>query len=325
MRFGRRTAKVMTTPPSSVVSLESMMAMFQQVLASSQSGASRNVRIELTVPTYIGPEDDKTPQDFLEELERYRLASQCSEMDLLQKILPTALKGGALRWFRFMENLDSLESFKHEFRTEFEALNYQDRLRMELKRRTQAPDEPLTAYIHAIAEYYRRLNMNSLETEKVQTVLSQCHPSYRPFLRGKSFTSLSELAKEAKTIQADLLSWHTYAPPPDPANCLEPSLAYKNPLSSISGTANSVASENQPRGDSAGSPTIGLAALDPFTHARLERTRRPGRDAAPRQLGPRQEPPVYHSQLTAPRRRCFGCGSEKHLVRFCRQKSENRN
>lgn len=215
------------TAANPVVSLEDMMAMFNQVL-TAQAGASRSVRVEVSVPTYVGPEDEKTPQDFLEELERYRLATQYSESDLLRKILPTALKGSALRWFRFAENFDSLEAFKLEFCEEFEAVNYRDRLRLEMRRRTQAPEEPLTAYIHAMAEYFRRLGSVSTEAEKVQTILNQCHPSYRPFLRGRTFSTLAELAKEAKTIQSDLLSWHTYSPPPRAAESLEPSLAFKS-------------------------------------------------------------------------------------------------
>lgn len=313
----------MTAPAPTLVSLENMMAMFQQVLTSSQSGAPRNVKIELTVPTYIGPEDDKTPQDFLEELERYQLASHCSESDLLQKVIPTALKGGALRWFRFMENLDSLESFKTEFRTEFEALNYQDRLRLELKRRTQAPDEPLTAYIHAIAEYYRRLNENSPEAEKVQTVLSQCHPSYRPFLRGKNFTSLSEIAKEAKIIQADLLSWHTYMPPPDASNSLEPSLAFSVPSSFKRETVHAVTPEHLRPGVPMDRPTLGLAALDPFTYHRLERAKPPTpRGSRTSSETDRDRRPPSSRPFSDPRR-CWNCGDRSHLRRYCRQASGN--
>lgn len=300
------------------------MTMFQQVLASSsQAGAPRSVKMDLAVPSYSGSEDQQTPQDFLEALDRYRMAAQCSDIDLLRKVVPTALTGAALRWFHFMGNFDSLEVFKDEFRKEFEALNYQERLRLELKRRTQAVDEPLTSYIHVVAEYYRRLNVDSTESERVQTVLNQCHPSYRPFLHGKNFESLSALAKEAKIIQADLLSWHTYVPPPEASSCLEPSLAYKNPLSPTTGTAHSVVSEKQSGGVPGGPPPLGLAALDPFTHSRLERTRPSPRAGAPR-LEQRQWTPASNARQNAPRRRCFECGSDTHLYRFCRQRSGNR-
>lgn len=311
----------MTNP--SLVSLEDMIAVLNRVLTSQQESANRSLKIECPVPTYVGPEDEKTPQDFLEELERFQLASQCSENDLLRKVIPAALKGSAQRWFRFMGNFDSLVAFKRAFGNEFEAVDYKARLRLEMRRRTQAPEEPLTSYIHVMAEYFRRLGDATTEDEKVSTVMNQVHPSYRPFLRGKTFSSLSEMATEAKIIQADLLSWHTYMPPPDPSQALEPTLAFQT-TSTVSKDASIIASAEH-RGNSVfGGPPLSLAAIDPFTYHRLERSKRAQTPIVSRPRSGNKNSDVVRTENRRPnpqqQQLCWQCGSNKHYKRQCRQR-----
>lgn len=227
-------------------------------------------------PTYRGAGDDLTPSDYIEAIKKYQLITQCSTETLLNRKLPSALIGEASHWYNFHGGFQSLEAFENAFKREFEAANYTARLEWELKQRTQGPDEPLSSFVYVIADFYRRLKPSATEIEKVQTVLQQCHPEYRPYLRGKTYDSLAQIAFDSKSIQEDLLACQMYRPPPCASQALEPKLAWKPASSGYQHyrrkeTGMHVQASERTDSYDDTSSKLSLAALDRFSYFRIEK------------------------------------------------------
>ncbi|KAG0435894.1 hypothetical protein HPB47_018257 [Ixodes persulcatus] len=63
-----------------------------------------------------------------------------------------------------------------------------------------------------------------------ERVVRQAHPTFSRYLRGRPFGSLSELAQEARRVQADILAVRRYHLPPAPTDTLEPRCAWHGPV-----------------------------------------------------------------------------------------------
>lgn len=170
-------------------------------------------QLHLPVPTYKGHTDPKSVAYFLQELADYRSAEGLTEAEVLQRILAVSLKGSAARWRR-RQTSDSWAQFEDQLRIEFLPLDYVVRLKDELCARTQGAQESLIEYIRSFQELHERADPTALDTEKVTRAIRQCHPQFQPFLRGRSFANLDEMAKEASNIEASMLAERLYHPPP---------------------------------------------------------------------------------------------------------------
>ncbi|KAH7958803.1 hypothetical protein HPB49_005178 [Dermacentor silvarum] len=76
-------------------------------------------------------------------------------------------------------------------------------------------------------ELFRRADPSAAESSKVSHVLRRCHPRFRPYLFGRSFSSLEELAGFAQQIKETLFWEQHYAPPPSIDVALEPACAWR--------------------------------------------------------------------------------------------------
>ncbi|KAG0424337.1 hypothetical protein HPB47_028440 [Ixodes persulcatus] len=133
---------------------------------------------------------------------------------------------------------------------------------------------------------------------------------FHPYLRGRVFRSLDELAQAAHQIQADILAELRYRPPPPPEACLEPSCAW-------TGTTRESMDEH---GSRPVLPGRVPRALDPYTHGL-------GDGAQVRERGRQYQAPSrerYPSATSAPLR-CFRCGSLGHFRRDCTRRVSNDN
>jgi hypothetical protein len=100
------------------------------------------------VPKYSGSSEDKSPYDFLIELEKYQAITRSSDQFMIDEILPLALSGEAFSWYRFTNNLRALGSwsdFKKRFRKEYQSIDYAQQLSRTMEDRYQGPDESLTS------------------------------------------------------------------------------------------------------------------------------------------------------------------------------------
>ncbi|KAG0427854.1 hypothetical protein HPB47_025141 [Ixodes persulcatus] len=171
-------------------------------------------------------------------------------------------------------------------------------------------DESLVEFVRALQTLYDRADPSASDSDKVSRAIRQSHPQFHPYLRGRVFRSLDELAQAAHQIQADILAELRYRPPPPPEACLEPSCAW-------TGTTRQSMDEH---GSRPVLPGRVPRALDPYTHGL-------GDGAQVRERGRQYQAPSrerYTSATSAPLR-CFRCGSLGHFRRDCTRRVSNDN
>ena len=269
---------------------------------------------DLPIPKYSGPNDHKTPFEFVLELEKYRAIKGLTEQQMLDHILPLALTQDAYNWHRYERPFVSWEDFTRRFRNDFQAVGYLDSIRKEMETRTQAPDEPLSAFIRVIRGYYERLGEPFHEREIVARVLRQMHPVYRQSLSTRDIRTLRDLKIAAQDAQELLKSFITYKPPPT-TGALEPSLSWKQ-SSTFS---------------SAESCKLHLASVDPFEyfHSQGNKNRQVSFADPPVASTTSASRPSYSPTVPSPRasptnmRRsptpivCYECNEPGHVKRDC--------
>ncbi|KAG0422903.1 hypothetical protein HPB47_001300, partial [Ixodes persulcatus] len=92
-----------------------------------------------------------------------------------------------------------------------------------------ASAEPSAEYVRAMQELLQIADPNDTNQEQVERVVRQAHPTFSRCLRGRPFGSLSELAQEARRVQADILAERRYHLPPAPTDTLDPRYAWHGP------------------------------------------------------------------------------------------------
>lgn len=192
----------------------------------------QQVRIQLKssdipIPKYSGSIDKKTPFEFLTELEKYRTIANYTPEQTLQHIVPLALIDSAYEWYLYEPQFQDWNDFCTRFRSEFQAIGYDDLIRRELEDRSQGPDETLSSFIRVIMGFYNRLGRPVPEAEILNRIMRQMHPTYRHLLQGRAINSIYELKLAAQNAQEILKSYATYKLPPT-SGLLEPALGWKN-------------------------------------------------------------------------------------------------
>lgn len=329
-------------PSDAAELMQQMTAMFATLtrqLAAAQSPIAPapvtlpRPRLTMELPTYSGYADERSVHDFLLRLDTYQTAVGASDDTVIRQILPIALVGDAARWWRLQEPPSSMAAFHERFRSEFLPPDYERRVREELNTRTQHPDESLLEYVRAIQELYSRADPAASHADQVSRVIRQCHPSFQPYLRGRSFDTVEALAREARVVQADLLAELRYAPPPRPEESLEPGCAFagsQSPTPRVEAASVSAVVRREAR------EVVSARALDPFSY---EQRRRAGRENRPSSsvgaiaAGARGVPrrgdnasrfgrDERDGRRQSPGRRplrCFRCDQPGHIIRNCPQ------
>lgn len=265
--------------------IESLTGAMQSIL---QSPRAVRPPVKIPVPKYRGYGDRISATDFLEALLHYQQATGRDDQEILGRILPIALTDQAARWFRLVgQHALTLDEFRAAFRQEFLPADYERRMRRELERRTQHPDESLLEYVRVMQELFALAEPSAPDAEKVERVIRQAHPTFAAYLRGSRFRSLDELALEARRIQGDILAARAYRPPPPPSASLEPRCAWNGGTPSRPRQADAATVF----ADGPGGVTrdISLRALDPYTYGQ--------REAAASSQGNRQ----HRDQISDPR------------------------
>jgi hypothetical protein len=260
----------------------------------------------LPMPRYSGRNDQRSPSDFLVEFERYAQSINRTTDSLIATHMTVVLENEAARWWALHKNITLWKDFTNLFLAEFASFSYKQRLLRDLDYRTQDPDEPLSTFVHTIAEFYRRLGGTYTEHEKVERALNQMHPEYRHYTYGRVYQSLRELSLEALKIQDAVLQSRLYVRPPAANDCVEPSLSF-------GGAANHNPSHPPPiMQANISSAQVSLSALDPLRRRlnQAEPTQYNTGSRATRESRPRDQ---------APRRAviCYRCQAQGHLARNC--------
>jgi hypothetical protein len=223
---------------------------------------------DISIPKYAGAQESRTPYDFLLELEKYKMAVDYTYEEMLKFVVPLALTETAYSWFEFIrEDLFGWSDFVDAFRQEFQPIGYERELRRLLEDRFQGCHETLTEFIRIIDDFYRRLGGQVSESEKVDRIIRQMHPQYRMQIlsRGRSYTSVKELWKEARNVQEIILMDRQYREP-ERYNFIEPSLAYKVPTESqyTNGFVHNMSYGSNSR-------ELQMSSIDPYLHYHSKR------------------------------------------------------
>ncbi|KAF4525817.1 hypothetical protein B566_EDAN009925 [Ephemera danica] len=332
--FRARLRERLQNRSDSVSELSTRSANQANTQSVSQNGVAERVKFPL--PEYYGFRDSRTPKDFLEELRRYGKAQGLTNDQLLQRIVPAALKGVAARWWTFMDGFVSWGAFEESLQAEYGPPDYRDALLLELESRTQHPDEPLSAFIQAIAGYYERIGGEHSEEQRVERVLKQMHPELRRIVGDEKFSSLKEFSAAAPRYQRVLVRERDYRPPPPACRSIEPTLAW--PYQGVEARTADALSSTHGNDDTAYlehglTPRLTMAALDPYRYNRYTTRFASGSYSGVAESGDRGE--KYNrkraignyegierkrvkrqgEEAVKVDRACWGCGVKGHLPR----------
>jgi hypothetical protein len=278
------------------------------------------------IPRYAGSSSEKTPYDFLIELEKFKTISRTSDLAMLCEVVPLALTDDAYVWLH-LENerlpFVSWHDFRRRFRREFQISDYNQKLRRMMEDRFQGPDETLVSYIRTVINFYERLDDRpTSEWEKIEFINRHMHPEFRRALQGCRFNTISEMIEAAFEAQETINLQGSYQVP-STAPSIEPSLQYRpkqvgtRPLQSVlrSGEPQNTyvpkhvnfSTENRQRQASSSS-----SQFRPVSPAPFNPNNRPNSAASNR------------SQSPGVPRLCYHCNGSDHLKRDCPMLSDNR-
>ncbi|KAG0430008.1 hypothetical protein HPB47_023092 [Ixodes persulcatus] len=123
--------------------------------------------VRISIPTYRGYGD--------RDLQKYQQAMGMSDHEILERIFPISLVDQAARWLRLTGS--QLSSIEHS---------------------NDGPNtqESLLEFVRAMQELFELAEPSAPNTERVERVIRQSHPTFAGYLRGSRFRDLNELASE---------------------------------------------------------------------------------------------------------------------------------
>lgn len=174
--------------------------------------------------TYDG---DKDVVLFLERLNELKEAYNLGEEEMLLA-LPELLKGKALLWYRNSKSLwPTWDVFIAYFETQFLPRRYRENLDLQIRARTQGPDERFSDFVIAIQTLMRRHGKYSKE-QQFNQIYENMLPEYKLYGVRQNIKSLPELMKAALEYEAIVQSAKSYRPPINAAQAMYPETAFNN-------------------------------------------------------------------------------------------------
>ena len=169
---------------------------------------------------------DHSAEEFLLRVNECRSGTRLTELDLLDT-LPHLLSGLALQWYRLERpRWAGWREFLVAFRRRFGGVNFQLRVREEVRRRTQGPDEAITDYLVGLRHIMNYVSPPYSLEEQVDFAYANLHPNYRSKIERDQIRSLEELEAKGEQLEAARLLSREYRPPPSPRDSLFPEHAY---------------------------------------------------------------------------------------------------
>jgi hypothetical protein len=277
------------------------------------------------IPRYTGLPSERTPYDFLIELEKFKSISRSSDCHMLEKVVPLALSDRAYTWYRFEQEIRAFadwEDFKRRFRREFQTTYYDQKLRRMMEDRFQGPDESLVSYIRTVLSYYERLETDKpQESEKIDFIKRHLHPDYRSVLQGQRFTTIAELIEAAFEAQEAINLQELYKVPTS-APSIEPSLQYQPKESLVKPSAISMKSAETYATISGGSVQKHVNFRPEQVFRQSSQNERRFRTASPAPVSRPESAASNRSQSPGDQRRCYLCNSLDHMRRDCPQNNQ---
>lgn len=161
---------------------------------------------------------------FVNRLKDIKKSRELSDDDIL-KALPEILKGKALQWFRTIEPGKSLADVFQEMKDVFVPANHERLLREEIRLRTQGESENIDMYVTSLLTMFARLITPMSKEEQLDRLVDNLNPTMRQKIKRSKISSVQDLVKKGREVEAVELAVKMYVPPPRPEVSLDPALA----------------------------------------------------------------------------------------------------
>lgn len=239
---------------------------------------------------FSGLKNDISVSAFLERVAELKVSRNSNDYLLFNSAIDL-FAPPALIWYRATRNLYSNWSeLAAGLREEFQAVDYDDQLFEEIKHRTQGSNETIGLYVSVMKNLFARLTVPVSEEVQLRILQRNILPFYQTQLGLTEVSSVAELLKYGKILEARKASVEAYVPPPLRGKSLEPDLAY-------------VGSEPSPS-----RPRVRMAAVS----------------SAPVSCWNCGQAGHRYAQCPTPRKRfCFRCGRPDVVVTTCPRCSGN--
>lgn len=163
---------------------------------------------------------------FLERVNELMRARNMSREQLFAEACDL-FAGKALVWFR--ANVFSVKTWDELvalLRSEFQPINYDERLFEEIKRRTQGADESIGMYVAVMKNMFARLSESLPEDKQLRILLRNMSPFYQTQLGLTEVNSVNELIAYGRRIEERRYAVENFVPPSRRKGDLEIDLAY---------------------------------------------------------------------------------------------------
>lgn len=181
---------------------------------------------------FTGDKKGMSVHDFLERLTDLCEARGVNKDEIIRYTIDLfPERSPADKWYRYAKSLIvDWKSFVREITAEFEPFDYQEKLLDKIKKRTQAPDEPIGVYLATIKGYLERLNEPLSESAQVRLLMRNIHPFYQTQLALVDVKSIEELRKLCRQLEHRKELVESYHPPGrSKTTHFEPGLDYVGP------------------------------------------------------------------------------------------------
>ena len=180
---------------------------------------------------FNGESRDMTVTAFLERVDELRVARGVAERDLFRSAADL-FEGKVLNWFRTVrDRCHTWSDLSKLLQQHYLPPDYKARLFDEILSRTQGPNEKIIEYLSSMTTLFNR-HGDIAESVRLSIVSRNLAPFYTEQL--PEVQSISELEIECLKLEVKKHRVDNYRPPTRrPRDCVEPSLAYVEPVSSV--------------------------------------------------------------------------------------------
>lgn len=173
---------------------------------------------------------------FLERVNELSRARNVSKSQLFAEACDL-FGGKALVWFRANVSLaNTWDELVALLRSEFQPVDYDSRLLIEIQRRTQGADETVGIFVAVMKNLFSRLSQPLPEDRQLNILLRNITPFYQTQLGLIEVRSIPELIAYGRRIEERQYAVESYVPPSRKRSDLEIDLAYVDmdpPVSSV--------------------------------------------------------------------------------------------
>lgn len=210
----------------------------------SSDGSSTGKSIPVSkwnITKFDGESNRVSLSAFLENVEELRLSRNVTKRQLFDSARDL-FAGKALIWYRAIRStITDWEDLVKELRSQFQPVNFNEKLLEEIKARTQGPDESMGIYLAIMNNMFGRLTITVSEAVKLRILLRNIHPFYQSQIGLTDLDTIAKLLDFGRRLEARKESIESFKPPPrNRAALIEPDLAYVYASDQSQATASSV-------------------------------------------------------------------------------------